>query len=449
MQPAIAANPLLTAPILPTLARMSLPNIVGMGSTAVVAILETVYVGFLGTEALAGMALVLPMVMLQQMMSAGAMGGGVSSAISRAFGAGDAARVQALAFHASVIGAVAGLGFLAFFLLLGPAIYRLLGGSGGAFDQALAYSHVFFLAAPGIWLMNTFMSVLRGTGNMKVPSATMLVTASAQIVLGGGFGLGLGPFPRLGMTGVALGPALAFSGGALFLFWYACSGRAGVTLRLRGIAPRWEMFHDILKVGALACVSSLQTVLTVVILTGLVARFGTEALAGYGIGARLEFLLVPTTFAIGVSCVPLVGMAIGAGDATRARRVAWTSGALAASLIGAVGILVALWPDLWATLFSDEPAVLEAARLYLRWAGPGYAFFALGLCLYFASQGAGQVLGPVLTGTLRLAIIAGGGWLLVAAQAPVWALFALVSAAMVVYGLGTALVIQRARWERR
>jgi putative MATE family efflux protein len=443
------ANPLLTAPILPTLARLSVPNVGAAFAVAVVAIVETIYVGQLGTEALAGMALVFPMVMLQQMMSAGAMGGGVSSAVSRALGAGDRGRAQALAFHAAVIGIAAGLAFFAFFGLAGRGLYRLLGGTGGALDEAIAYSTVFFLAAPSVWLMNMLTSVIRGTGNMRVPSATLFLAAGAQLVLGGCLGLGLGPFPRLGMTGVALGPAVALTAGAAYLIWYLTSGRAGLRLVMRGIALRWDMFRDILKVGAPACLSSLQTVLTVVILTGLVARFGTEALAGYGIGARLEFLLVPTTFAIGVSCVPLVGMAIGAGDVSRARRVAWKSGALAAALIGLVGLLVAVFPDLWAGWFTEDPAVLEAARLYLRWAGPGYAFFALGLCLYFASQGAGQVVGPVLAGLLRLALVAGGGWAITAYQAPVSMLFALVSVAMVLYGLVTALVIYRARWGRR
>jgi putative MATE family efflux protein len=429
--------------------RLSAPSIVAMLANAAVAIIETIYVGRLGTAALAGMALVFPMVMLQQMMSSGAMGGGVSSAISRALGAGDAARAQALAFHAVVIGATAGLSFLALFQLLGPALYHLLGGRATALEEALAYSQIFFLGVPGIWLMNTAMSVLRGTGNMKMPSAVMLSVAVAQIGIGGCLGLGLGPFPSLGMTGVALGPAVAFSSGALFLLWYASSGRARLTLRLSGISLRWEMFHDILKVGVPACLSSLQTVLTVLILTALVARLGTAALAGYGIGARLEFLLIPVTFAVGVSCVPLVGMAIGAGDTRRARRVAWLSGALAAAVCGVIGLIVTAFPNLWAGNFSDEPEVLAAAALYLRWAGPGYAFFALGLCLYFASQGAGQVLGPGLAGTLRRAIIVLGGWLLAVNDAPAWALFALVSVAMVVYGLSTALFVQRARWGRR
>jgi len=441
-------SPLLVAPILPTLLRLSVPNIGATVAVALVAVIETIYVGLLGTEALAGMALVFPMVMLQQMMSAGAMGGGVSSAVSRALGAGDRRRAQALALHAVVIGLVAGLGFFLFFGLAGGWLYGLLGGSSGAIDEALAYSTVFFLAAPSIWLMNMLTSVVRGTGNMRIPSGTLFVAAGAQLVIGGCMGLGLGPFPRLGMTGVALGPAIALTAGAAFLLWYTTAGGSAVRLTVRDVALRWEMFRDILKVGAPACISSLQNVLTIVILTGLVARFGTEALAGYGIGARLEFLLVPTTFAIGVSCVPLVGMAIGAGDVARARRVAWTSGALAAVLIGSVGMLVALFPGLWVNWFTDDTAVLEAASLYLRLAGPGYAFFALGLALYFASQGAGRVIGLVLAGTLRLALIAGGGWIITAEQAPVTMLFTLVSVTMVVFGLAAALAIHWTRWER-
>ena len=100
----LSLNPLLIAPILPTLLRLTLPNLAAMLVTALVAIAETIYVGILGTPQLAAIALVFPMLMLMQMLSAGAMGGGVSSAISRAVGAGDHARAEALALHAVVVG---------------------------------------------------------------------------------------------------------------------------------------------------------------------------------------------------------------------------------------------------------------------------------------------------------------------------------------------------------
>src|SRR6202521_6401531 len=110
------ASTLVTSPILPTLLRLALPNTVAMVGTALVAVAETSYIGRLGTEPLAGIALVFPFAMLTQMMSAGAMGGGVSSAISRALGAGDRDRAASLALHAAIIGGCGGLVFTAMML---------------------------------------------------------------------------------------------------------------------------------------------------------------------------------------------------------------------------------------------------------------------------------------------------------------------------------------------
>jgi putative MATE family efflux protein len=440
---------LTSGPILPALLRLALPNVLAMTMTVLVGIAETRYVGLLGTAPLAAMALVFPFAMLVQMMSAGAMGGGVSSAVSRAIGAGDTDRARTLALHAVVIGTVAGLLTSVLFIALGPTMYAALGGSGEVLAEAVRYAGVLFLGAVLIWLVNTLASILRGTGDMRVPSLVLLAISVVQIALGGALGLGLGPVPRLGMVGVAIGQLVAFAGGVAFLLWWLGSGRARLRLGWRGVALRAELFADILKVGALACLSPVQSVLTVLVFTGLVARLGVAPLAGYGIGQRLEFLLIPIAFGIGVASVPMVGMAIGAGDVARARRVAWTAGVVSAVNLGAIGLLVSLWPDLWAGLFTTDPVVLDYARQYLRWAGPAFPLFGLGLTLYFASQGSGRVLGPVLAATLRLVVVVGAGAWLVARDAPAWQLFALVGAAMGVYGVATAASIRLTRWGPR
>jgi putative MATE family efflux protein len=440
---------LTTGPILPTLLRLALPNVLAMTMAVLVGIAETRYVGLLGTAPLAAMALVFPFAMLVQMMSAGAMGGGVSSAVSRALGAGDPERARTLALHAVVIGTVAGLLTSVAFIGFGPSMFRGLGGSGEVLAEAVRYGNVLFVGAVLIWLVNTLASILRGTGDMRVPSIALLAIAVLQIVVGGVLGLGLGPVPRLGMPGVAIGQLVAFGAGAVFLLWWLASGRARMRLGWRGVTLRGEYFADILKVGALACLSPVQSVLTVLIFTGLVAQLGVAQLAGYGIGQRLEFLLIPIAFGIGVASVPMVGMAIGAGDVARARRVAWTAGAVSAVNLGLIGAVVSLWPDLWARLFTSDPVVLDYARQYLRWAGPAFALFGLGLTLYFASQGSGRVLGPVLAATLRLAVVAGVGAWLVARDAPAWQYFALVAAGMAVYGIATAASIRLTRWGPR
>lgn len=440
---------LTTGPILPTLLRLALPNVLAMSMTVLVGIAETRYVGLLGTAPLAAMALVFPFAMLVQMMSAGAMGGGVSSAVSRALGAGDAERARTLALHAVVIGLLAGAMTSLLLILFGSTLYRFLGGSGEVLAEASRYSGVLFSGAVLIWLVNTLASILRGTGDMRVPSIALLVIAIVQIVLGGALGLGIGPVPRLGMVGVALGQIVAMGAGVVFLLWWLVSGNARLRLGWRGVKLRGELFADILKVGALACLSPVQSVLTVLIFTGLIARLGVAPLAGYGIGQRLEFLLIPIAFGIGVASVPMVGMAIGAGDFARARRVAWTAGAVSAVNLGLIGLLVSFAPDLWAGLFSNDPIVLDYARQYLRWAGPGFALFGLGLTLYFASQGSGRVLGPVLAATLRLAVVAGAGTWLLSRNAPAWQFFALVGIAMGIYGLATAASIRLTRWGPR
>ena len=446
---AAPANPLLHAPILPTLVRFALPNMVAMLATALATVAETAYVGTLGTPALAGMALAFPMIMLQQMMSAGAMGGGVSSAISRALGAGDVKRANALAVHAMWIGIGAGVFFTVTFLLLGETLYVVLGGKGEALTQAIAYSNIAFCGSVGVWLTNTFAAVLRGAGNMRVPSVTVFSVAAIQVVVGGALGLGLGPLPKLGMPGIAAGQLIAYSGGALILFVYLRSGRARLRLAPSATLLDRALFRDILKVGAVALLSPVQTVLTVLILTRLVAHFGIETLAGYGIGARLEFLLVPISFAFGVASVPLVGMAVGAGLPARARRVAWTSAALAGAMLTLIGLVLALMPDLWGRNFTSDATVLRSAAGYFMWSGPCYGFLGMGLSLYFSSLGAGHALGPVLAGTLRLGVVAVGGWAIAATGAPPWSVFALVGLGMVSYGLATAAVVHFSDWGAR
>src|SRR5450432_1013428 len=444
--PGAPVNGLLTSPILPTLLKLALPNTVAMFGSTLVAVAETSYIGRLGIEPLAAIALVFPFAMLTQMMSAGAMGGGVSSAISRALGAGDRDRAATLALHAAMIGACAGLFFNVMMLAFGRTFYWLLGGRGGVIEQAVQYSHVLFCGAISIWLVNTLGSVVRGTGDMRVPSATLIGTAIVQVAVGGGLGLGLFGLPKLGMPGVAAGQLTAFSLGAIFLAWYLVSGRSRLTLNFKAFTFQRDMFFDILKVGAVSCLSPLQTVLTILIFTMILAGFGTETLAGYGMGSRLEFLLTPIAFAIGVASVPMIGMAIGAGLVTRARQVAWTAAAAAGLFIGLIGIVVAIRPALWVSLFTSDPGVTAAAYSYFALAGPAFGFFGTGVSLYFSSQGAAKVGGPVLAGTIRLLLVGLGGWWLASSGAAAWTLFALVGAAMVAFGLATVLSIRLTRW---
>ena len=226
-------NPIFEGPVLSILIRFALPNMASMTAATLVVIAETSYIGRLGLEPLAAIALVFPFIVLMGMMSAGAMGGGVSSAVSRALGAGDVERASTLAGHALVIGLCGGLLFTVVLLTLGPTFFSLLGGEGRVLEEAVAYSTVLFSGAVGVWLTNTFASILRGTGNMKLPSATLLATAALQIAIGGTLGLGLFGVPQFGMRGVASGQLIAYAAATLFLAFWLFSGRSRLQLNLR------------------------------------------------------------------------------------------------------------------------------------------------------------------------------------------------------------------------
>ncbi len=435
-----------SGPILPTLTRLSLPNLIALCSATIVSIAETAYVGRLGVASLGGIALAFPIFMLMQMLSAGAMGGTVSGAISRALGAGDAVTARALALNALAIGLGFGLLLSAAVWALGPAIFRLLGGQGAVLDQAVTFARVAAFAIVGIWASNTLASIARGSGNMAVPAVILLVSGLVQVAVGGALGLGLGPAPKLGIAGVAVGQLVAFLGAALALLLYLQSPRSRLRLTFSAKLLSVERAKEIMRIGWIAMLSPLLSVSTVLVLTALVARFGPEALAGYGIGVRLEFLLIPIAFSVGVASVPMVGTAMGAGDVPRARAVAWTAGAMAAAALGLLGAIAALAPWLWVDLFTGDPAVRETAYTYLTIAGIGFPFFGLGLCLYFGSQGAGRVGGAIAAQAIRLSVVVIGGWLLAQARLPLWSVFALSVGAMIAMGLATALFVKLARW---
>lgn len=442
-------NPLLDGPILRTLLWLAAPNVVALTAGTCVAIAETSYIGRLGVEPLAAMALVFPFVILMMTMSGGAMGGGVASSIARALGANDTERAGALAVHALMIGVCFGLVFMTSMLAFGPRLFAMLGGQGRVLSEAVGYSQIFFGGAVILWVMNTLAALLRGTGNMKLPSAVILNSALFQIVLGGVLGLGLGPIPQFGMRGVAAGTLIAFSLGAFIMAWYLLSGRSRVKLNFRGFRFQRAMFSDILRVGVVSCFSPLQVVLTITIFTHLLATLGTEVLAGYGIGARLEFMLTSLAFAVGIASVPMIGMAIGAGRVARARRIAWTAGGVSFAAVGCVGSFFAVFPDIWVNIFTDNAAVRAASRQYLSTAAPLFAFIGLSISLYFSSQGAAKVLGPVLAQTARLVFVVAGGWWLSSRGATSAQFFWLAAASMILLGLLAAAAVRFTNWGPR
>jgi putative MATE family efflux protein len=436
---------LLEAPIASVLLRLSAPNVLVMGAQASVGLIETYFVGKLGTDALAGVALVFPVVMLMQMMSAGAMGGAISSAIARALGAGRRDEADALSLHALAIAVVFGVVFLVGALLAGRSVYSAMGGTGAVLDAALTYSDVIFSFAILIWVFNSLANVIRGTGNMAVPAMVTCLGTLALVPLSPCLIFGWGPFPDLGVAGGAAAVVAFYAVGGGVLAVYLWSGRSVVRPPVASVKLQWALLWEILRVGLVAALVTFATNLTIIVATGLVGRFGSAAIAGYGTGSRLEYLLVPLVFGLGGPLVAIVGTNIGAGRRERALRAAWIGSVIAAVLCETIGLSGALAPRAWLQLFASDPLMLDAGSRYLQTVGPAYGLFGVGLALYFASQGAGRLLWPLVANGVRLLIAAAGGWLalrwsgnlsyVLAAQGAALAAFGLINVASVAAGV--------------
>ena len=392
------------------------------------------------------MALVFPLVMLMQMTSAGAMGGGIASAIARALGAQRRADANALVLHALLIAVGFGLVFMVALLVSGRWLYSQMGGTGAALDAALTYSNWVFAGAVLVWVFNSLSAVIRGTGNMVVPAFVSVAGAVVLIPLSPLLIFGWGPLPGLGIAGGAVALLLFYAVGSVVQAAYLWSGRSVLRPLWRGLSYRWLLFRDILRVGLMGAVSTVATNLVIGFSTALVGHFGTAAIAGYGTASRLEYLLVPLVFGLGAPLVAMVGTCIGAGQRERALRAAWVGAGMAFVMAEAIGLWAAFFPHAWLTLFNSDPAMLAAGALYLRVVGPWYGFFGLGLVLYFASQGAGRLLWPVLGNLVRLVVAVGGGWLALQLSGGLTQVFIAQAAALALYGLVTAAAVAGGAW---
>jgi putative MATE family efflux protein len=442
---AAAADPrtrlLLEGPILSTLLRLSAPNVVLLSVQAVSASLDALFVGRLGPQALAGVSLVFPAWMLMVTMSSGGVGGGVASAIARALGARRQERANELVTHSLVIALVMSAVFTAGMLAGGPLLFRGIGGTGAALQAAVTYSQIVFSGAVAVWLVAIFSAILRGTGQMAVPAGIVVGGELLHMALCPCLVFGLGPFPALGIAGAGTSLVVSNVVRAGALGAYLLSGRGAVRLPAGLPRLRLDLFWDVLRVALPGSVGTILTNVNVAALTGLVGSFGIFALAGYGMGARLEYLQIPLVFGFGTALVTMVGTNVGAGALRRARRITLVGGAVAAAVTETIGLVAAIVPWAWMELFTTQPQVIAAGETYLRIVGPAYGLMGFALALYFASQGLGRVVWPVLVGGGRLLIAVGGAWLAVRVGAGLWVLFAAVAAGIVYHGAAMSIVI--------
>ena len=437
----------LTRPPFGLLMGMAAPSSIAFFLQASVSLAEVWFIGQLGASALAAIALAFPLLMLNLAMSGGALGGAVSAAIARAYGAGDIDAAERLIWHAFGLALLGWLAFLLAFVLFGAGFLALLGGSQAALDGAVAYCGLLFAGGLFIWLMGTTTAIFRGVGMMKTPALLMLVNAAIQVPLSGCLVLGLFGFPAMGVAGAAISAIASAAIVGVILIGLMATGHLPVRLRLSACRFSPVLLRHIMQVFLPASLSPFLNVATIIALTAIVGQFGETALAGYGIGSRIEFLMIPLIFGLGAAMTSLVGINVGAGQIARAEKIGWIGGATAALIASFIGVFLSLTPEYWIPVFADDAAVTQVATRYFSIVGPWFGFYGFGLSLYFAAQGAGKMFWPISATMLRVVLAVGGGWLCaVQLEVGLDGVFAAAAFAMVAYGGLIGLSLHRGAW---
>ena len=439
----------LTKPIIPLLIRMSAPNTIAFFIQSLVVLTEVWFISRLGTNSLAAVALAFPLLMITQTMSGGALGGAITSAIARSMGADDIEKAERLMWHSIIISLGGAISFLILFLLFGKQLLFLLGGRGEILQESYAYCSILFFGGILLWLSGSLSAVLRGMGNMRFPATLMVITSSIQVILSGGFILGWFGFPKLGVPGAAVAVLISSALMVTVILLKLRSKSIPASLRKERFQLRKILFDNIFEVAIPASLSPLLVVGTILVLTGLVGRFGTEALAGYGIGSRVEFLMIPLIFGIGSAMTSIVGANIGALNIDRAEKVGILGGSTAGFVSILIGLTLALFPEAWIQFFTDDIKAFEVTKKYIQIVGPFYIFQGIGLSLYFASQGANAMKWPTIATIARFIIAcAGGGISVYWLDLGIESIFISSSAAMAIFGLMIFISIKKGAWRK-
>jgi putative MATE family efflux protein len=431
------------SPIVSALFRLSLPGFADAAARLVNLAVDAYVVAPLGTDALAGLGLVLPIYLLIVTVSNAGLGLGVAGAVARALGAGRREDAAHLGGQAALLGLALGAVFALLLMALARPLFSAMGASDAISSAAMAYGEALFLGAPLVCLSGLLANVFRGAARPGLAALGIVAGEIVHVALAGPL------VGTSGMAGAALANLAAFAVCAALLAGVLLSGRSTIRVSWRHLRPRRADFRETLPSGLLASLNAAMLQAVNLSLVALAAAQGGAALAGVALALRYETLMLPVVFALGSAIVALVGAQVGAGEAERAKTTAWI-GAAGAALIGyGFAVLGTVGSGAWLGKASADPAVIDAARAYLTWLAPTYPFYAVGLALFFAAQGAGRAGGIFVASILRSILAVLGGWAALATFDGDLRLFGgAVGASILIFAGVAAALVGRADWSR-
>jgi putative MATE family efflux protein len=359
-----SAPRLVTGSITRHLWELAAPMLIGLVAMSSYSIADTYFVGQLGTLELAALGFTFPVSFSLVAVGLG-IGVGASSVLARLLGSGDRETVQRIATHSMTLAALLGLLVMVAGLASLDEIFTLLGADERTLPLIREYMEVYYFGGFLLILPLVGNFAMRAVGDARLPAVILSISALVNIVLDPLLIFGMFGLPRLELRGAAIATVIA--NGITVIASLVILHRREHLIRARFLLPgrMWESWRRVLHVGVPATAANLLNPLTVGVVTALVAGYGPEAVAGYGVASRVESLVMIVIFAVSSSVTPFAGQNYGAGRIDRVRDMTWLSGKFCIGYGVVVAAVLWLVGEPLAAIFNDSAEVVETAASYL------------------------------------------------------------------------------------
>ncbi len=437
-------------PILRSINRLAAPMIAAALLSNLQSVVDLFWVGRLGSDAVASVAIAGTILMILFPLLMG-LSTGTVALVARAAGSqrwGDAGEA---ASQSIILSAVLGLLTAAVGWYFSDALFRLLGAEPAVIAHGVGYLRVFLLGSFTGFILFTGNAALQGAGDTMRPMYLMILSNILNIVLDPLFIFGLGPFPRMGVSGAALASVLSQTVAAVAAIHLMFSGKTPLAVRFSQWKLNLPLAWRLLRIGIPGSGMMLSRSLMSAVLMRVVADHGTAAVAAYGTGIRFHMLILMPAFAIGGAAATMVGQNLGAGKPQRAHHAAWLAAGIDSLIMVFSAVLLMYFATPLIRLFNADPKVVAIGAQYLVIVSPFYVFAAIGIVLSRALNGAGDTVAPMIITILSLwglqvPLAVGLSKLWHPATHGIWWAIAI---AMVVNGLLTAAWFQTGRWRHK
>lgn len=406
----IGANDLLEGGILPSLLKLSYPIIIAMSFVTIFNIVDTFYVSRLGNDAITAMGLTFPIYMFLIAIGAG-LTIGVSSAVARALGAGD----RKFAAETGKQGVALAVGIGLFFCLIGiplsPLVLSFMGASGNIFNMAHDYVRVIIFSGIAKYLLHVFDGTLRGEGYTKVSMRMLLVASITNIILDPFFIFGLWFFPRLEVKGAAIATGISWVIGCLYAMDYYRRGKGIFDLDFRRFALRRQQLAEILSVGVPASFNQSFLSLSLFFFNFILMQMplGNILVAAFGIGFRVEAVMILPLVGLAAGVVIMVGQNYGAGKLKRVKETFFLGRRFLFQIMIPVGVVIIIIAPYLIKIFSTDADMVKYGSQYFRVTALTYCFLGAGFLANSTFQGMGRGLPPFVNILLRLLVFQASG----------------------------------------